>query len=134
MKIKKKPFLKDMLPLCGAISPEDGMDSREFARKERPHKGDRKVLQLCSQVAETLGLVMSGECGDEVLQSLRVVAVEPAPNASQLLVTVGAALPGEAIDPDDVMERLTQNMGKLRCEVAAAITRKRAPKLVFRVL
>jgi ribosome-binding factor A len=130
----KKPSPKDILPLCGAISPEDGMDPREFARKERPRKGDRKVRQLCSQVAETLGLVLSGECGDEVLQSLRVVAVEPAPNASQLLVTVCAALPGETIDANDVMERLTQTMGKLRCESAAAITRKRAPKLVFRVV
>jgi ribosome-binding factor A len=130
----KKPSVKDMLPLCGAISPEDGMDPREFARKGRPSKGDRKVRQLCCQVAETLSLVLSGECGDDLLQSLQVVAVDPAPNASQLVVTVAAAMPGETIDPNAVIERLTQFMGKLRCEVAGAITRKRAPKLLFRVL
>lgn len=126
----KKPSPKGMLPLCGEIGPEDGMDPREFARKGRPCKG----RQLCSQVAETLDLVLSGECADDLLQSLQIVAVDPAPDASQLLVTVRAGMPGETIDPDDAMERLTQIMGKLRCEVAAAITRKRAPKLVFRVL
>ena len=92
------------------------------------------MRQLCSQVAETLGLVLSGECADDLLQSLQIVAVDPAPDASQLLVTVRAGMPGETIDPDDAMERLTGIMGKLRCEVAAAITRKRAPKLIFRVL
>jgi ribosome-binding factor A len=125
---------RDLHPLCGEISPEDGMDPREFARKGRPRKGDRKDRQLCSQVAETLSLVLSGECDDEVLQSLQVVAVDPAPDASQLVVTVRAGMPDEQIDPDDAMERLTQIMGKLRCEVAGAITRKRAPKLLFRVL
>jgi ribosome-binding factor A len=130
----KKPSPKDMLPLCREISPEDGMDPREFARKGRPRKGDRKLRQLCSQVAETLSLVLSGECADEVLHSLQVVAVEPAPDASQLLVTVCTSLPEDTIDASDAMARLTGSMAKLRCEVAAAITRKRAPKLVFRVL
>ena len=50
----KKPSRKQMLPLCGEIHPEDGMDPREFARKGRPRKGDRKVRQLCSQVADTI--------------------------------------------------------------------------------
>lgn len=130
----KKPSPKDLLPLCSEISPEDGMDPREFARKGRPRKGDRKDRQLCSQVAETLGLVLSGECSDDVLQSLQIVAVDPAPDASQLVVTVRAGLPEETVDPVDVMERLTEVMGKLRCEVAGAITRKRTPKLIFRVL
>jgi ribosome-binding factor A len=130
----EKSSSNDVASLRGSMSPEDGMDPREFARKGRPRKGDRKARQLCSQVAETLSLVLSGECGDELLRNLQVVAVVPAPNASQLLVTVGAAIPGEIVDEEAVMERLVQNMGRLRCEVAAAITRKRAPKLVFRVL
>jgi ribosome-binding factor A len=78
--------------------------------------------------------VLSGECGDDLLQSLQVVAVDPAPDASQLVVTVRAGLPGEGVDPAEVLSRLNAVMGKLRCEVATAITRKRAPKLVFRVL
>jgi ribosome-binding factor A len=123
-----------MSSLCGEVRPEDGMDPREFARKPRPQKGDRKVLQLCSQVAETLSLVLSGECSDELLQNLQVVAVAPAPNASQLLVTVRLADEVETVDSAEISERLASIAGKLRCEVASAITRKQAPKLVFRVL
>jgi ribosome-binding factor A len=130
----KKPSKKEMFSLCGKIHPEDGKDPREFARKGRPRKGDRKVRQLCSQVAETLNLVLSGECGDELLQSLQVVSVDPAPDASQLVVTVHADYPGEVFDPGEVSAHLAKIMGKLRYEVAASITRKRAPKLVFRVL
>ena len=130
----KKPSRKKMLPLCGEIHPEDGMDPREFARKERPRKGDRKVRQLCSQVADTLNQVLSGECGDELLRGLQIVAVDPAPDATQLVVTVRAGLPGEVIDPAEVSARIADKIGKLRCEVAAAITRKRAAKLLFRVL
>jgi ribosome-binding factor A len=130
----RKPSQEEMLALCGEIRPEDGMDPRDFAKKPRPKKGDRKVRQLCSQVAETLSLVLSGECSDEVLQNLEVVAVDPAPNASQLLVTVRPADTGETVDPAEVLARLAAIAGRLRCDVAEAITRKRAPKLVFRVL
>ncbi len=130
----KKPSQKNMLPLCGEVHPEDGMDPREYARRGRPRKGDRKVRQLCSQVADTLNQVLSGECGDEVLRGLQIVAVDPAPDATQLVVTVRACLPGEVIDPGEVSARLADKMGKLRYEVAGAITRKRAPKLLFRVL
>jgi ribosome-binding factor A len=130
----KKPSRREMLSLAGEIRPDDGIDPRELARKERPRKGDRKARQLCAQVAETLSLVLSGDCGDDLLQNLQVVAVDPAPDASQLVVTVRADVPGERADPAEVLTRLNAVMGKLRCEVAAAITRKRAPKLVFRVL
>ena len=130
----KKPSPKEMPSLCGEIGPEDGMDPRKFAQKGRPRKGDRKVRQLCSQVAQTLSLVLSGECGDALLQNLQVVAVDPAPDAAQLVVAVRAGLPGEAVDAAEVSVRLAKIMGKLRCEVAAAITRKRATKLIFRVL
>lgn len=129
----KKPSQKEMLSLAGEIYPDDGIDPRELARKKRPCKGQRKTRQLCAQIAETLSLVLSGECGDELLQSLQVIAVDPAPDASQLVVTVRAGLPGERVDPAEVLMRLDAVMGKLRCEVAAAITRKRTPKLVFRV-
>jgi ribosome-binding factor A len=131
---RREPPRKEMLTLCGEVYPEDGIDPRETARKDRPHKGDRKARQLCGQVAETLSLVLSGECADELLQSLQVVAVDPAPDASQLMVTVHASLPGRPIDAEEVLARLAAVSGKLRCDVAAAITRKRAPKLLFRVV
>ena len=130
----KKPSRKVMLPLVAELRPDDGIDPRELARPERPRKGQRKARQLCAQVAETLGFVLSGECADELLQSIQILAVDPAPDASQLVVTVRADLPGQQANPADVLEHLNQVMGRLRSEIAAAITRKRAPKLVFRVV
>jgi len=94
-------------------------------------KPDRKLLQLCSQVAETLSQVLSGECNDDILRSLQVAAVTPAPDSSQLLVVVAPALAGERLDPPLVLARLSASAGRLRSEVAAAITRRRAPRLVF---
>jgi ribosome-binding factor A len=122
-----------MLSLAAEIHPDDGIDPRELARGQTHRKGDRKVRQLCAQVADTLSLVLGGEFGDSVLQSLQIVAVDPAPDAARLVVTVRSDLPDESALPAEVLKRLDAVMGKLRCEVAAAITRKRAPKLVFRV-
>jgi ribosome-binding factor A len=95
------------------------------------HRGDRKALQLCRQVADTLGQVLSGECHDDVLRSLQVVTVAPAPDASQLLVIVAPALADDRLDPVEVLQHLDACSGRLRCEVAASITRKRAPRLAF---
>ena len=84
-------------------------------------------------MAETLEEVLA-ECGDGVLQALRVVDVEPAPDASRLLVTV--AVDGQLQDRQDrlrVHEHLARGAGHLRSEVAGAITRKRAPVLVYRL-
>jgi ribosome-binding factor A len=101
-----------------------------------PSKGeglDRKALQLCHQVAETLEEVLA-ECGDTVLQALRVLDVEPAPDASRLLVTVAPDefAPGD-MDPHRIHEHLSRASGHLRAEVAGAITRKRTPVLVYRL-
>jgi ribosome-binding factor A len=93
----------------------------------------RKDLQLCRQVAETLQFVL-GDCGDDVLRDLHVVRVVPAPDASQLLVIVGS-LPGESpAAPRDVLDRLHAQAAGFRAEVAHAITRKRAPALLFEYL
>ena len=82
--------------------------------------------QLCSQVAETLGEVLAGQSGDDVLRNLYVVAVVPGPDVRRLLVTV-AALPGagEGVDPAQAIERLQHASARLRYAVAAAITRRR---------
>jgi len=99
-----------------------------------PLRGDRKARQLCRQVADTLGQVLSGECDDEILRSLQVVTVAPAPDASQLLVIVAPALAEDRLDPAEVVQRLAIHSGRLRCEVAASITRKRAPRLAFQFI
>ena len=88
-------------------------------------------MQLCSQVADTLNLVLTGECDDDVLRSLYVLSVTPAPDATQLMVVVGPALPDEQFQPADVMTRLSTRAGQLRHAVANAITRRKAPRLLF---
>jgi ribosome-binding factor A len=67
------------------------------------------------------------------LRSLKVVSVTPAPDASRLLVTVEPVPPAGAADPGLVLARLGRASGWLRSEVAAAVTRKRAPVLTFRL-
>ena len=94
----------------------------------------RKCKQLCRQVAETLDWVLSGDSRDELLQSPRVAAVEPAPYSSRLLVTVVTDLPAEEVDRQLILDHLQEHAGRLRCEVAASINRRKTPTLVFQVI
>ena len=93
---RRKSSRRQLRSLCGEVHPDDGVDPRDLFRSPTNRKvTNRKTLQLCSQVADTLNLVLSGECADDVLQSLHVVAVKPAPNASQLLVVVSPSSAGQ---------------------------------------
>jgi ribosome-binding factor A len=94
---------------------------------------DRKAQQLGRQVARTLDALLAGECRDEVLRGLRVVSVVPAPDASNLLVTVEPLPPADLIDPATLLAHLSGASGWLRAEVAGAITRRKAPTLVYRL-
>jgi ribosome-binding factor A len=83
-------------------------------------------------VAVTLDEVLA-ECGDIVLQGLHVVSVAPFPDASRLLVSVTPA-DGQttaAAAPETVLDHLHRASGHLRYEVASAVTRRRAPLLVY---
>ena len=95
---------------------------------------NRKAMQLCRQVADTLSFVLSGEFDDELLRNLQVISVKPAPNASQLAVTLLADVTDQSTDVPRILERLDRVSGRLRCEIAAAITRKRAPRLMFHIV
>jgi ribosome-binding factor A len=141
-----------MRRLCAEPGEEDGLDPRLAARRSNRggrtrHSGgpafgpgagaaavDRKAAQLCRQVAVTLDEVLA-ECGDAVLRDLHVVDVTPFPDASRLMVTVSAMGDGPAAGPvpEVVLEHLQHAGGHLRCEVAAAVTRKRAPLLIYRL-
>ncbi len=126
-----------MLACCGEIQDDDGLDPRQFFKNQsRSHgKRDRKAQQLCRQVQQTLSLVLSGEYADEVLQSLFVESVVPAPDASQLLVTVSTANDGQdAVESGLILQKLEHVSGRLRSEVAAAISRRKTPRLMFQVV
>jgi ribosome-binding factor A len=118
---------------CGQLQEDDGVDPRQFFRLQQDReKRNRKALQLCKQAAVTLELALSGEFGDEYLQNLEVVSVEPAPNTSQLAVTL--RMLDATFDLDETSRRLEAVAGRLRAAIASAITRKRTPKLMFRVV
>jgi ribosome-binding factor A len=101
-----------------------------FSSNPRGGRRDHKTAQLCRQVFQALSMAL-GDCADDVLRGLLVHDVDPAPNAARLLVRVGFSAGAEPVGVADVMARLGQASGFLRREVAAAITRKRAPELMF---
>jgi ribosome-binding factor A len=83
---------------------------------------------------QALSLALA-DSADDVLRELTVVSVEPAPDVSRLLVSVAPVLAagrgaGE-VSAIDVLTRLNAAARWLRSEVASAITRKRAPELMF---
>ena len=127
---------EEMLACCGEIQDDDGLDPRQFFKSGARSLGkrDRKAQQLCRQVQQTLSLVLSGEFTDEILQSLFVESIVPAPNASQLLVTVSADDGSEySVESGLILQKLEHVAGQLRSEVAAAITRRKTPRLMFQV-
>lgn len=109
---------------AAALMPEEMSESN----KNRHH--DHKTLQLCSQVRDALSLAISGECHDDVLRELYVDSVEPAPNASRLLVRL--IIPRYVkLDPVDFYARIERVTPFLRTIVAKEISRKRTPDLSF---
>ena len=82
---------------------------------------------------QAVSLALAGECNDDVLRELTVVSVTPAPNASRLLVCVSLPSTRDAValTPLRVLEHMERHNARLRGCVAAAITRKRAPELMF---
>ena len=115
------------------VDDDDGLNPRDFFKKENRRTGaGRKVQQLCSQVSETLQQILA-ESTDLIVQSLQVVSVAPAPDASQFLVIVMPSI-GAQVSAEEADAALARAGGWLRGEIAAAITRKRVPQLVFRYL
>jgi len=120
-------------PTMHAWRQQRARRARRAASHGRPT--DHKAWQLCRQVAVTLDEVLA-ECGDGVLRGLHVVSVAPFPDASRLLVTLTSIddRPGGMIGAGSVLDRLEHATGHLRCEIASAVTRKRAPVLVYQLV
>src|SRR5262245_23720532 len=126
-----KRVRRDVSSPCDAVGADDGIDPKLLFRPSSRKRGDSGVRRLCSQVREALTFAFAGSCRDEVLLSLFVEDVEPAPDASRLAVTVRAP---EDVDVSVAREHVNRAASMLREEVAASICRRRAPELVFRVL
>jgi ribosome-binding factor A len=95
-------------------------------RSGRGHKD----LQVCRQVFDALSYALA-DLEDPLIDDLVLVSVDPAPSAARVQVTLAPSRAG--IDPDAALERLAALAPELRSEVAAEITRRRVPELVFRI-
>ena len=131
-KKKYRPRRRFDRPLCAVPGPDDGIDPRDWAKGERPPVKNRKALQLCRQVEQTLHLALAG-CADLCLNDLLVLSVTPFPDSTRLLVSVQSAT-GAVTDPSVVLDSLRHAAGMLRNEVAMAIHRRKTPELVFRLV
>lgn len=130
MPSNRRPRLRDLQgELFDVIGEDDGVDPRLDYRPERPAAGRlaRKLRQLCKQTERALVQALA-DCRHPALLALDVVQVRPAPDSSRLRVTLRAqgSLPRQALEV-----ALTSAEGHLRCEVAAAISRRKAPVLVY---
>lgn len=100
----------------------------------RPPRIDRKTLQLCGQIADTLNYVLSGELDDDLLRNLYVESVRPAPDASRLLVSVAPLDAKDADRADQILQKLVIHTPRIRSEVAQSIHRRKTPELSFVVV
>lgn len=120
--------------LCADLHDDDGVDPRAFFKPPRGRGNNRKVRQLCAQVVRALGLALAADFGDPALQELVVESAAPAPDASRLKVILRAPSAHSTAALADLETRVARVHGRLRREVAAAITRKRAPELTLLIL
>lgn len=128
----RKISRRSILSASADVGPGDGLDPR-FDRPDEPGKvKNRKALQLCGQVAETLALVLA-DSGDAVLQNLLVESVRPWPTSARVLVTVTPAI-REGFEDETVAAHVEAARSRLRGEVAAAVHRRKVPDLLFRIV
>jgi ribosome-binding factor A len=118
--------------LAADSCPEDGGDPKEFHAKpwDAPKKAGRKAQQLCQQVKDALHVALAA-CADPAVLAASVLAVEPAPHTGRLRVILGAPLD---VGREVVAAGVERAAGHLRAEVAASISRRHAPELVFEVI
>jgi len=112
------------------------MSSSQFLSPRREDRAAQKTAQLCRQVERVLALILPA-CADELVQDLMPVSVRPAPDATRLLIEVRPTFTQSSLTAADLAERLSHleaALPYLRHEVAASITRKRAPELMFMIV
>jgi len=101
---------------------------RKYMSSNQHGRVDRKTMQLCRQIQKAL-LYAFSSTGCDVVASLMVEEVTPAPNASRLLVVV-SSLDGD-LNAAEAISALAKVAPKLRQEVSAAINRRKTPELSF---
>jgi len=112
------------------VDPEfaQALSGGSYHRLSSGRQAERKARQFCRQVQCVLNLALADRHADDGLNELFVEDVSPAPHCGHLLVHV--VIPAER-RVTDALSALRRDASRLRAEVAAAITRKRAPELSF---
>ena len=105
-------------------------DTDTFFDDSKRRKFSRKDRQLCGQVQRALSSALGADFDDEVLQSVWIVGVEPAPTVSRLRVWVAGPRGSNAAL---ILRRLEGVAKALRAEVAQSIHRKQVPTLLFAI-
>lgn len=114
---------------CAEVFEDDGVNPNEDKRRDtNRNRRDRKLEQLCKQVEHALQIAFPTV---RVPSDAYISSVVPAPNAGRLRVMVG--VPANC-DHAPVTAELERCRGYLRTEVAQAISRRRAPELVFSIV
>ena len=135
--MKQNENRKDICPgLVGSIQPGDGLDPR-FDRtdsKKGSKKDGYKASQLCTQVRSTLELAVPEALANSIYDVV-VIDVQSAPNTTNLLVLVQSTLHcNDLVELQNIESALASKAGFLRSTVAHAISRRKAPNLIFRVV
>ena len=102
---------------------EGESDSRSSDRQAQ-----RKARQFCRQVQRAINLALADDNAGDGVAGLFVEEVTPAPDCGRLLVCV---LVPAGCSVADAIGALRRDVPRIRSEVAMAITRKRAPELLF---
>jgi ribosome-binding factor A len=98
------------------------------AHSSSDRQAERKARQFCRQVQRALNLALADCSVGDGICDIFVEDVFPAPDCGRLLVHV---LVPAGLPVADALSALGRQAPRLRAEVAAAITRKRAPELFF---
>lgn len=124
----------EMHKSCQQVHDDDGIPSRHRRIGHRRQKPDYHLSQLCQQVFEALTYILADGDVASPLDPLRVVTVVPAPDCSRLAVILWPDTDPASFNLARTLDTLERSAGRIRCEVAASISRKKAPSLVFQVL
>ncbi len=93
-----------------------------------------KALQLCKQVRRSLELSLMSECADELLQSMTVESVEPAPDDKHLRATFSLQDAEPSLSREEVLARLEAARPVLTEGLIQTISRRKVPDIRFEVI
>ena len=88
---------------------------------------------MCKQVERAVAHTLAAVCQSDALLGASVGSVEPAPDASRLMVIIVLGGNRDADDARAARTTLIESTPAFRREVAQSIHRKRVPELVFDV-